>query len=865
LFFTKFTNKFYHFYASKIKAAFGGLKETVKFLHLLAASVVKIKNPFLSSGISIALFLVMSINVYCQETQDRFYVLTSFEKGLNSHASSLILNDNQATVSQNVRINSRYGSLAKRGAMATIWDAGDYAINSLHRYYKSDGTAKLILATSTYLDVGDTSAETTTHISSGLSDGKRWQFTTFKDMAIGTNGYDQPLKYDGKTTTTANTDGARTVGELCAELGAPFAELQTGTHLTASRWYQYKMMFLVSGVTYYSNARSNPIVTGSTVRDITLTDIPIGPVGTTERYIYRTAANTSQANVEADTTFYLCATISDNTTTTADDTVTDAALVGYTAWSTAGKYNCTPPTGKYLTVHKERLWVGGNTTYNSELYFSDDGNPDFFDPDDFFAIRADDGDSITFLKTFLGVLTIGKTNSIQKLYTDGDATTDWYLSDPFSFIGSPAPYTVSITPIGIFYLGRGGLYNFNGVNSSLISDAVTPEIYDISYGDINNAVGVYANNEYRLAYISNKSGATTNNRVLVYDLIRDAYVLDTTDTNCFSIFNSSTDTGAIYYGSSLADGKIRGGTYSPPSINIRYKSEIDSGSFDDTYTGGTETIPLLSIGWDCTIDTWLTELQTKDASITTIDSVGTYLPDATIDTPGTDGTWTSPIYYINAQTLDKLYWNENLGAYGDVTFQVRLGANAGAVAAASWETAVTNPNGSDLSGITANTYIQIRANLSTTDITYLPLLYQTDGYLFRLLYERIGSDKESSVTSVYKTGWKNFGVTGYKKMIKRIKVFYTGTSGDVLFNIKGGDGDIDKTFTINLSVEPDFSTTDEYSGDEGQKIYTFYPSMNSETDPSLISQLFQFTLTETGTISWEINRIEFMYEVLPIY
>jgi hypothetical protein len=119
--------------------------------------------------------------------------------------------------------------------------------------------------------------------------------------------------------------------------------------------------------------------------------------------------------------------------------------------------------------------------------------------------------------------------------------------------------------------------------------------------------------------------------------------------------------------------------------------------------------------------------------------------------------------------------------------------------------------------------------------------------------------------SVYKTGWKDFGIPGYKKQIQRIKVFYKGTSGTMSFNIKGDDGDIDKTFTIDLSVEPGFSATDEYSGDEDMKIYTFLPPINSSTEPSLVSQLFQYTLTESGTTGWEINRIETKYVIEELY
>ena len=828
----------------------------------LLTTQCKHKNSIpLLATISIALFLIMSSNIYAQ--QDRFYTISEF-RGYNSHGNPMSLPEYQAMEAQNVRFNKRYNVLGKREPLITAWDAGSATINSLHRYYKSDGTFSTIIATSTTLDIGDSTGTTTTNIATGLNDGKRWTFDTFQDNAIGTNGYDNPIKYDGKTLTTANTDGARSAGELCADLGAPFAELNTGTDLTAARWYQYKMMFLVSGVTYYSNARSNPILTGAAVYNISLTDIPIGPVGTTARYVYRNVGNATKAGAEADTTFYLMATISNNTTTTANDAISDATLAGNTAWVTTSKYPCTPPTGKYCNVNKQRFWIGGNTTYNSRLYFSDDGNPDFFGPDDFFEIRADDGDEITFIDTFMGILTIGKNNSIQKLYTDGSYITDWYVSDPFSFIGCPAPYTADTSPIGIIYLSRDGIYTFDGVRSKLISDAVTPEIKDISRTNIDKCSGIYFNNEYRLSYNSYELGVTNNNRVLLYDLIRDAYVLDTINVNCWTVFNASTDTGVIYLGSSNADGLVQGVAYSAPLLNIRYKSEFDAGAYNDTRTYGIENSPTLELGWDCTIDTWLTELQTKDANIDTIDKIKTYLPNSVIDRPDTDGTWTSEVYYINASALDKLYWNENLGAYGDVTFQVRLDSDSD-MTGIEWNTAVTDPNGTDISGITKNDYIQFRANLSTTDVVYTPTLFTADGYVFRMTYAKVGSTKETAVTSLYRTGWKSFNVEGYKKQIKRIKIFYAGTSGKVNFNIKTDDGDINRNIEIDLSVKSDFSTDDRYTGDDDLKIFTYYPPINTELYPSLIGQLFQFEISENGTVAWEISKIEFMYSVEEIY
>lgn len=839
-------------------------KKWLNFLTPTKSQILDIKIPFLIH-IFIITLLVLSCqqNCYSSQEKDLTYVISNF-KGLNSHISSLNIPSEQAVEANNVRINDRFSALSKREVLLTAWDAGSDTINGLHRYYKADDTLKTIIATSTLLKIGDVDVTTTTTIKTGLSDGKRFQFVTYKDVAIGANGTDRMVKYDGHTVTTANTDGARTASELCAQLGAPFAELNTGSNLDASSWYQYKMMFLVSGVTYYSNARSNPILTGSTVRDITLTGIPIGPSGTTARYVYRTLGNASQAAVEADNTFYLVATISDNTTLTANDAMDDTTASGATAWSTSGKTDCTPPIVKYIEIHKERLWAAGNSTYPSDLYFSDDGNPDFFTPADFIEIRADDGDKITFIKPVLGVLTVGKTNTIQKFYTDGSTTTGWYASDVFSNIGCPAPYSAAATPIGIFYLGRHGLYRFDGQSSRLISDAVTKEIEDISQVNIVDCAGIYHNNEYRLAYTSTASGVSYNNRVLLYDLTRDAYVVDIENIKCWVGFNSGTDFGQLFSGSSASDGYIVAHSSTSSLLTKRYKSEIDLGTFDDTRTIGTENDPQIELAWDCTIDTWLTELQSKNASIATIDDIIIYLPNAIIDRPDTDGTWTSPAYQVNAQALDKLYWNENLGAFGDITWQVRTNATS-TLTLIPWNAAVTNPNGSDISGATPDVYIQFRANLSTSDINYTPYLYEDNGYLFRMAYSKIGSANETSVLSTWSTGWLNFERPNKKKFIKRIRLYYTGTAGILTTKIEGDDGDITQSFETDLSVDVDSSSADEYRGEGDLKTFNYYPPMNSTSIPALVSEVFKITFTNDGLTDFSIYRVEFLVDVEELY
>lgn len=781
--------------------------------------------------------------------QPRFHTIRGFEKGLNSHSSDFLTPDNQATVANDVRFNTGYGKLGKRPVMIQYGDAGATAINGMWRYYKSDGTKKLVIATSTLLRVGDDTAGTFQTIKTGLSDGKQWAFVTYKDIMIGMNGYDQSIKYDGKILITANTDGHRTASELCAQLGAPFAELNTGSNLDASSWYMYKIAFY-DGTTYsYSTARSNPINTGSSVRDITLTDIPLGPTGTTQRIIYRTSGAASQAAVEATSTYYRVATIADNTTTTYNDAITDATIETDPAptWATVSAgTNVTPPLGSLATVHKEKLFVSGNKTNTSDVYWSDTFNPQYFYPDDYRPIREDDGDAVTFVKTHLGILTIGKTTTIQKFYTDEINSDNWVVSDPFSSVGCVAQYSVSNSPLGIIYLARDGLYAFNGQNSTLLSDPVKPIIDDILSTNITAVSGIWFKNEYHLAYTSVESGELINNRVLVLDTIRSAYNIDRKYINSFASLSSGDDFGVLYLGSSDTDGYVWANEVKPLVLSKRLKSELDEGTYDDTATYGEEADPSLELAWDVTTDN-LTGITDDKTGIT--------------DRPDTDGTWVSPVYEINAAALDLLYWNEEL-ASGDITFQVRTGEVTPVDGTwTSYSTAVTDPNGSDLSGVTAAKYIQFRVNLSTTNIVSTPSLFTSNGFVFKMTYSKVGSTKESAVLSEWVSGFKDFGVEGYQKFIRRIKVFYTATSGTMTFNYANERGTADRSFTINFAIAPDTDTKDPYTGNNEQRIYTHYPPVNASTNPAPVGQFWKFSTSEEGLIGWEIDRIEVMYYI----
>ncbi len=803
----------------------------------------------------IILSLFIAVSGYAQE---KIFEINSWDKGQNSHISPYLIQPRHSTECFNARINKQYGSFSKRDVMVLLLDGGTASINGLHRYYKTDATEYTIFATSTFLYYD--ASGTKTILRALLNDSEFWQFSTYQNVAIGWNGVDLALKWDGGTDATANTDGHRTAGDLATELGAPFAELNTGTNLDSASWYQYKVAYYDGSSYSHSTARSNPILTGAAVYNIYLTDIPIGPAGTTTRYIYRTLGNASRAACVADSTYYWVATIADNSTQVLADVITDNTADGDAAptWTTASAgSDATPPIAHYGGVHRERLFLGNNPTYPSNLYWSDEFNPDYFDPVDFEPIREDDGDTVTFVKELRGMLTVGKDNNIQHFYTDL-AEANWYTSPSMSPIGCPAPQSVAVTPKGIFYYGRKGVYNFNGNISDLVSDAVTDAIRDISPTSVREIIGFYFDNELYLSYTSDASGEAINNRVLVYNLTRDAYVLDEKNINSFASFTAGDDYGVLYSGSSSTDGYIYAHEFFQPVLKVRYKSDLDAGTFDDARVLGTEKAPYIELAWDCTIDGWLTELQTKDASIDTIDEIITYLPNAIIDRPDTDGNWVSQVYDINASSYDKVYWNETLGVSGDVTVQIRTDDNLAFASPSGYSTAVSDPTGSDISAVTAERYVQVRINLSTSDIQTTPTVETDEGFLLKLSYLKTGGTTETAFLTRWDSGWQNFK-TGKWKQLLRIRVFYTGTSGTINMRYYNPDGN-DKNFDIDLSIAPPFGgeTDNNYRGDNENKIYTYFAPANEDGTVPL-GRHFRFVASDESTDAWSIQKIEIKY------
>lgn len=510
--------------------------------------------------LTICLVLSCSIGFTQEVAKNQMYVWDDWTGGLATQISPFKLKRNQSDTAENVRFGSEIGAFEKRDNLVTYGTVSTTEpILGLHRFYINDGTKVLLVNYDDKVAKGTDSTGAFTDILTLSTGDRRSQWQTWHNIAIGTDGYNQPYKYDGTSASATY-------------LGTPLAT-DAGSGAGPDGTYTYKVVCYTATYDLSLGATSNSLTVSD--NDIDLTMIPICPdtylgEDVTGRKIYR--------NGNGDAVYKLLSngTINNNTAVTLTDSDADGERTdAYSVDATT-----TPPKGKLIVLHQNRLWIANNPSHPSRIYYSDDSSHDYFPALNYFDVRKNDGDEINFAMNLLGKLTIGKNNTIQKIYTVGDTPLlDWEISDPFSFIGSHAIYSAVNTPIGLIYLGNNGLYVFNGQYSTMVSEVITPEIRDINPTNFPYVWGEFSNNKYYMTYMSRKSGETTNNRVLVYDLLTKAYVIDLLNINAFTVFRSGTDVEALYSGAS-GSGNVY--AHNETIKEVVHKTHDDlSGTFDD--------------------------------------------------------------------------------------------------------------------------------------------------------------------------------------------------------------------------------------------------------------------------------------------
>jgi len=586
-------------------------------------------------------------SAHAQDSQRSVAVFDDFSGGLVSKVSGRKLKPTQAAIAENVRFDTNYPSLTKRDNLLTYGTAdATEPITGLFRHYEKDGDKVLVVTHGDELEVGNDSTGAFTTIFNLTTGDQYWQFVTWHDILIGTDGYNQPIKFD------LDNDSATYLGALLAVV----SDSGSGP---ASGAYTYKVACYSTTYTVLLDQASNQITADG--NDVTLSMIPICPdtllngESTIGRKIYRTESDGSTYKLLSN------GTVNDNTSVTLTDSDADGVLGGAMP---AGDQTWTPPKGRFLLVMNNRLFLANDPTdAPSRVYYSQDGSHEMFTPTSYLDVRQDDGDTITFIENLLGIIVIGKNNSIQKLYIDGDdPDEDWKLSEPLTETGCQAPYSLDLSPYGLIYLAKDGIYRFAGGKPELISESVSPEIEDIPATSLNKVYGIYHDNKYYLSYASEATGENANNRVLVLDLLAKAYEIDLLSISAFTAFNSGNDWGILYGGASDT-GAVYAFRQGIPEMIHKRHSDF-AGLWDDMryipdsdVLGGDSEDPVIEISRTETIDELTGTIDAQIGTINREDTVGYYV--------------SQPVT-VTANGFDLLYWNESIPVEGgSVQFKLR--------------------------------------------------------------------------------------------------------------------------------------------------------------------------------------------------
>ncbi len=331
---------------------------------------------------------------------------------------------------------------ARRGASIGNLTAvtGTTPIMGMFDYRKFSGGAEsaffLLVSRNGRLDTYDQSADTVAASDSGnatvFPTGDFWpDFAVANNLCFLADGQNNSIwttpnaKFNGTAVQqwgiaapTAAPTLATTTGGMTGSYDVAYSYYNTNTGHMSSRSASATLSVTAQGIQVTMTASSDPQVT---------------------HFIVHVRKPTIQNS------FFVAATTTTNPYTI---NLTDAQLLALTVLSPDISENNPPPIGNYLAWHGSRMFLAGNPTNGSRLFYSKVGLPEAFDPDFFERINEDDGRKITALHSVNEILLIFKRDATYALF--GDSPDSWQIRLLFAHVGCTSHRSL-VTVEGITY------------------------------------------------------------------------------------------------------------------------------------------------------------------------------------------------------------------------------------------------------------------------------------------------------------------------------------------------------------------------------------------------------------------------------
>lgn len=390
-----------------------------------------------------------------------------------------------------------------------------------------------------------------------------WQFKAYKDFVAASNGasfiiVDENLNVYPAQVKEPITSPTATAG---------------GGGLPSGVYKLYVSYFITwpNGQTYETGL--SPIGNDVTVSTaiIDWANIPICPYSayygtapTIYRNLYR-GPGTGGALTE----IYYLGTITDNSTTTYSDNISDSTLE--TSYVCVVNNYIVPIVPKYFEWNYGRLFAI-DSTYTNRLYWSEvaQGNtavaneelmPLAMQDTNWDDIRVAGFDSVEPM----GLISFGSYLYIPLKQTwvrkQGNDPTTWAYRKTYADHGIGAPWTIDVTPAGIIGVtnpdySEPGIALFNGIQTEIIASPRLDYLFktDINIGNLEQCRGGVVGKNYILLYPS--AGSPTIDKFLVLDTrkMSDIKVGYWTGLNS-QCFDTDTQTSSFYLGG--YDGFVR--------------------------------------------------------------------------------------------------------------------------------------------------------------------------------------------------------------------------------------------------------------------------------------------------------------------
>jgi len=231
------------------------------------------------------------------------------------------------------------------------------------------------------------------------------------------------------------------------------------------------------------------------------------------------------------------------------------------------------PIAKFIELHFERVWLGDDKS----VYFSKD-----FDPEDFtvpvteleanqhggeIVMESFDATKIIGMKVVYNDIVIFKEKSLFKIV--GAYAEQYEKIQLFNFNGAIADRSIVVTSKGAFFLNNDGIYQYDGVNCTIISEKANKTIAKYDRAAIHLATAVDFDNKYILTAKGNIGQGT--HFTVEYDYENDIFTVHTYMMKSFlnvvrdlyGVDGETTSGGAIYEYGKGGYGSLQwvGGTY----------------------------------------------------------------------------------------------------------------------------------------------------------------------------------------------------------------------------------------------------------------------------------------------------------------